>query len=123
MTVGEVLPVGRFTVSSWFVGRHGVGQCLVDIGLYGDRAPEVVVPHIAEPLPAADPGEVGERLTLAVAAAVALHLDGGQQVERVVRLVDLNEYKRRQAPPGVKIGLRNFGRDRRYPITNGFRDA
>jgi NAD+ synthase len=31
------------------------------------------------------------------------------------------EYKRRQAPPGVKIGNRNFGRDRRYPITNGFR--
>ena len=32
------------------------------------------------------------------------------------------EYKRRQAPPGVKITARNFGRDRRYPITNGFRD-
>ena len=30
------------------------------------------------------------------------------------------EYKRRQAPPGVKIGKRNFGRDRRYPITNAF---
>jgi NAD+ synthase len=30
------------------------------------------------------------------------------------------EYKRRQAPPGVKIGSRNFGRDRRYPITNFF---
>jgi NAD+ synthase len=30
------------------------------------------------------------------------------------------EYKRRQAPPGVKIGPRNFGRDRRYPITNAF---
>ncbi|MEO5578257.1 MAG: NAD+ synthase, partial [Sphingomicrobium sp.] len=30
------------------------------------------------------------------------------------------EYKRRQAPPGVKIGTRNFGRDRRYPITNAF---
>ena len=30
------------------------------------------------------------------------------------------EYKRRQAPPGVKLGSRNFGRDRRYPITNSF---
>jgi NAD+ synthase len=30
------------------------------------------------------------------------------------------EYKRRQAPPGVKLGSRNFGRDRRYPITNAF---
>ena len=31
------------------------------------------------------------------------------------------EYKRRQAPPGVKLGSRNFGRDRRYPISNAFR--
>jgi NAD+ synthase (glutamine-hydrolysing) len=41
-------------------------------------------------------------------------------VRRVVRLVDRNEYKRRQAPPGVKITRRAFGRDRRYPLTNGF---
>ncbi|WP_428635031.1 NAD+ synthase [Sedimenticola sp.] len=41
-------------------------------------------------------------------------------VRRVVRLVDRNEYKRRQAPPGVKISQRAFGRDRRYPLTNGF---
>jgi len=41
-------------------------------------------------------------------------------VERVVRMVDRNEYKRRQAPPGVKITQRAFGRDRRYPITSGF---
>lgn len=42
-------------------------------------------------------------------------------VQRVWRLLDLAEYKRRQAPPGVKITARAFGRDRRYPITNGFR--
>jgi NAD+ synthase (glutamine-hydrolysing) len=41
-------------------------------------------------------------------------------VRKVARLVDLNEYKRRQAPPGVKISRRAFGRDRRYPITCGF---
>jgi NAD+ synthase (glutamine-hydrolysing) len=41
-------------------------------------------------------------------------------VVRVARLVDRNEYKRRQAPPGVKISRRAFGRDRRYPMTNGF---
>jgi len=39
------------------------------------------------------------------------------------RLLNVAEYKRRQAPPGVKIGRRNFGRDRRYPITNAFRTA
>jgi NAD+ synthase (glutamine-hydrolysing) len=38
-------------------------------------------------------------------------------VARVARLVDINEYKRRQAPPGVRISRRAFGRDRRYPIT------
>ncbi|WP_374382146.1 NAD+ synthase [Dongia sp.] len=42
-------------------------------------------------------------------------------VLRVWRMLDLAEYKRRQAPPGVKISRRAFGRDRRYPITNGFR--
>lgn len=43
------------------------------------------------------------------------------QVERVVRLVDVNEYKRRQAPIGVRISQRGFGRDRRYPITSGWK--
>lgn len=42
-------------------------------------------------------------------------------VERVVRLVDMNEYKRRQAPIGVRITERGFGKDRRYPITNGWK--
>jgi NAD+ synthase len=44
-------------------------------------------------------------------------------VSRVEQLLYTSEYKRRQAPPGVKISGRNFGRDRRYPITNAFRDA
>ncbi|MBJ6138648.1 NAD+ synthase [Marinobacter litoralis] len=42
-------------------------------------------------------------------------------VERVIRLVDVNEYKRRQAPIGVRITERGFGKDRRYPITNGWK--
>lgn len=44
-----------------------------------------------------------------------------QDVERATRLVDLAEYKRRQAPPGIKITERAFGRDRRMPITNAYR--
>ena len=43
-----------------------------------------------------------------------------QTVDRVVRMVQFNEYKRRQAPPGVRITRRAFGRDRRYPITSGY---
>jgi NAD+ synthase len=42
-------------------------------------------------------------------------------VARIERLLYVAEYKRRQSPPGVKLGGRNFGRDRRYPITNAFR--
>lgn len=44
-----------------------------------------------------------------------------QQVIRTVRLVDRNEYKRRQSPPGVKITPKAFGKDRRMPITNNYR--
>ncbi|KEC56922.1 NAD+ synthase [Bartonella rochalimae] len=45
-----------------------------------------------------------------------------QTVEKVEHLLYLAEYKRRQSAPGVKISYKNFGRDRRYPITNYFRD-
>jgi NAD+ synthase (glutamine-hydrolysing) len=44
----------------------------------------------------------------------------GPEVERVIRMVDRAEYKRRQAPPGIKISTKAFGRDRRLPITNRF---
>jgi NAD+ synthase (glutamine-hydrolysing) len=42
-------------------------------------------------------------------------------VERVTRLIQINEYKRRQAPPGIRVSHRSFGKDWRYPITNRFR--
>ncbi len=45
-----------------------------------------------------------------------------ETVRKVVRLVDRNEYKRRQAAPGVRISRRAFGRDRRYPISSGYRE-
>lgn len=44
-----------------------------------------------------------------------------EEVYRVIRLVDLNEYKRRQSAPGVRLTERGFGRDRRYPITQGWK--
>jgi NH3-dependent NAD+ synthetase len=51
-----------------------------------------------------------------------LEADGFDQatVRRVARLVDLSEYKRRQAPPGVRVSPKAFGKDRRLPITNGW---
>jgi NAD+ synthase len=56
-----------------------------------------------------------------VAAIIAAGFDR-DTVLKVARLLDLAEYKRRQAAPGVKVTLKNFGRDRRYPIVNRFRD-
>ena len=44
-------------------------------------------------------------------------------VKKVKKLLDRAEYKRRQAPPGVKITKNSFGRERRMPITNGFDDT
>jgi NAD+ synthase (glutamine-hydrolysing) len=54
------------------------------------------------------------------AAAIVKQGFSEQDVNRVLRLVDLNEYKRRQAPVGVRLTQRGFGRDRRYPITNAW---
>ncbi|HET9716545.1 MAG TPA: NAD+ synthase [Pseudolabrys sp.] len=57
-----------------------------------------------------------------ISAVVAAGFDR-DTVLRVDRMINNAEYKRRQAAPGVKVTLKNFGRDRRYPITNRFRDA
>ncbi len=56
-----------------------------------------------------------------LASIVAAGFDR-ETVARVDRLLNIAEYKRRQAAPGVKVTRKNFGRDRRYPITNKFRD-
>jgi NAD+ synthase len=73
--------------------------------------------------PVLDPillGLVEEELSVDEVAARGFDRD---VVARIERLLCIAEYKRRQAPPGVKLGKRNFGRDRRYPITNAFRTA
>jgi NAD+ synthase len=57
-----------------------------------------------------------------IAAIVAAGFDR-EMVMRVEGMINIAEYKRRQACPGVKVTLRNFGRDRRYPIVNHFRDS
>jgi NAD+ synthase (glutamine-hydrolysing) len=62
-------------------------------------------------------GYVEEDVDAAELVARGLPAD---DVERVLRMVDRAEYKRRQAPPGIKISTKAFGRDRRLPITNGY---
>jgi len=56
-------------------------------------------------------------------SAVVARGHSPSEVARIEHLLYIAEYKRRQAPPGVKITRKNFGRDRRYPITNGYRSA
>jgi NAD+ synthase len=65
-----------------------------------------------------------ERLVEGEESVAAIVADGFDRdtVMRVERMLNIAEYKRRQAAPGVKVTLKNFGRDRRYPITNRFRD-
>ncbi len=100
---------------------------------------EVIPPRVIERPPSAElapdqkdedslpPYEVLDRiLELYVerdysAAAIVAEGLPREQVERVIRLVDRNEYKRRQAPIGVRITQRGFGRDRRYPITSAWK--
>ena len=65
-------------------------------------------------------GLIEEELSVAEIVARGFARD---TVTRVQRLLYSAEYKRRQAPPGVKITRRSFGRDRRYPMTNGFRET
>jgi NH3-dependent NAD+ synthetase len=67
-------------------------------------------------LEAADAHELGD---LGREQLIARGLPAAE-VDRVIRLVDLSEYKRRQNPPGPKVTSKAFGRDRRVPITNRY---
>ena len=71
--------------------------------------------------PDQDPSRV-DRDTLLTAYALDMATpDERADVERVTRLIQVNEYKRRQAPVGIRVTRRSFGKDWRYPITNRFR--
>ena len=99
--------------------RNGDSVEHADHGLRPDQRDDDSLP----PYEILDPilhGLVEEELS--VAEIVARGFDEAT-VARIERLLYLAEYKRRQAPPGVKLGSRNFGRDRRYPITHRFRSG
>ena len=64
--------------------------------------------------------DASEMAKNSIAQIIAAGFDS-ESVEKVTRLIKLNEYKRRQAPPGVRVTTRAFGRDWRYPITSQFR--
>ena len=103
---------------------------------YGPEPEEVIPTQVIERAPSAElaPGQIDQDnlppydildqiLELYVendCSADAIVAEGFDEVivRKIVRMVDLNEYKRRQSPIGVRLTKRGFGRDRRYPITN-----
>jgi NAD+ synthase len=120
-----------FAISKW----RNANKPRLGLGPDGPVMPETIItkPPSAElrdnqkdsdslpDYPILDPilmGLVEEELSVDDVAARGFDRD---VVARIERLLCIAEYKRRQAPPGVKLGMRNFGRDRRYPITNAFR--
>ena len=120
-----------FAISRW----RNVNKPRLGLGPDGPVMPESIItkPPSAElrdnqkdsdslpDYPILDPilhGLIEEELSVDEVAARGFDRD---VVARIERLLCIAEYKRRQAPPGVKLGTRNFGRDRRYPITNAFR--
>ncbi|MEM9255460.1 MAG: NAD+ synthase [Pseudomonadota bacterium] len=105
--------------------RNSLGPCIPQRVI--DRPPSAELRPDQKDADSLPPYEVLDRILelyveqdYSAEAIVATGMDR-EQVQRVLRLVDLNEYKRRQSPIGVRITQRGFGRDRRYPITSGWR--
>ena len=104
--------------------RNTLGHCIPQRVI--DRPPSAELAPDQKDEDSLPPYEVLDRILelyveqdYSAEAIIATGMDR-EQVQRVIRLVDLNEYKRRQAPIGVRITQRGFGRDRRYPITSGW---
>jgi len=97
-----------------------IPQRVIDRPPSAELAPDQKDEDSLPPYPILD--QILERYVERDMSANAIIAEGfdAETVRRVVRLVDLNEYKRRQAPIGVRITRKAFGRDRRYPVTSGW---
>lgn len=140
------MAVGYFTIYGDSVGGYAVIKDLLKTDVFAlsrfvnDRAGRIVIPEsVLTKAPSAElrpdqrddqslpPYEVLDPiLELYVehdltAADIVERGHDEAIVRRIARLVDVNEYKRRQCPPGVRVSVKAFGKDRRLPITNGYR--
>ena len=140
------MAVGYFTLYGDSVGGYAVIKDVLKLRVYdlcryvNDRAGREVVPESVLTKPPSAELRPDQRDDQSLPpyevldAILALYVEGdrtaGEIVElgyddavvrRVTRLVDLAEYKRRQCPPGVRVTTKAFGRDRRMPITSGYR--
>ena len=138
------MAVGYATLYGDMAGGYGVLKdvfktLVFELSWYRNTVKEVIPPRVITRPPSAElaPDQVDEdslppydildeilRLYIEEDMSVNHIIEQGfteEDVRRVARLVDVNEYKRRQAPVGVRLTQRGFGRDRRYPITNGWK--
>jgi NAD+ synthase (glutamine-hydrolysing) len=138
------MAVGYATLYGDMAGGFGVLKdvyktLVFELSKYRNTIEEVIPPRVISRPPSAElaPDQVDEdslppypvldeilRLYIEEdqsAVSIAAKGFSEEDVRRVLRLVDVNEYKRRQAPVGVRLTQRGFGRDRRYPITNGWK--
>jgi NAD+ synthase (glutamine-hydrolysing) len=138
------MAVGYATLYGDMAGGYGVLKdvfktLVFELSRYRNTIEEVIPPRVISRPPSAElaPDQVDEdslppyeildeilRLYIEEdASAQSIIAKGFDEldVNRVIRLVDINEYKRRQAPIGVRLTQRGFGRDRRYPVTNGWK--
>jgi len=140
------MAVGYATLYGDMAGGYGVLKdvfktLVFELSRYRNTLGEVIPPRVISRPPSAElaPDQVDEdslpsydildeilRLYIEEdCSAQAIIKKGFEEevVKRVLWLVDVNEYKRRQAPVGVRLTQRGFGRDRRYPITHGWRSG
>jgi NAD+ synthase (glutamine-hydrolysing) len=140
------MSVGYATLYGDMAGGYGVLKdvfktLVFELSLYRNTLGEVIPPRVITRPPSAElaPDQVDEdslpsydildevlRLYIEEDCSAQAIIDKGFEedvVKRVLWLVDVNEYKRRQAPVGVRLTQRGFGRDRRYPITHGWRSG
>ncbi|MEY3679689.1 MAG: hypothetical protein RL547_301 [Actinomycetota bacterium] len=140
------MAVGYFTIYGDSVGGYAVIKDLLKTDVFAlsrhvnDRAGRIVIPEAVLTKPPSAELRPDQRddqslpayevldpiLELYVerdltAAEIVERGHDEEIVRRIARLVDINEYKRRQCPPGVRVSAKAFGKDRRLPITNGYR--
>jgi NAD+ synthase len=125
MTVYAVAKWRNTSVPKIGLGPRGevIPQNIIDRPPSAELAPDQLDEDSLPPYPVLDRillGLVEHEKSVDQLVAEGLDRD---TVIRIERMLNIAEYTRRQAPPGVKLGMKNFGRDRRYPITHKFRSA
>ena len=124
----DVFALSRWRNRDWLDGLKGpqapvIPEAIIDKPPSAELRPDQTDQDTLPPYEVLDDvlrGLVEEERSVAELAARG---HGAETVARIWRMLDVAEYKRRQAPPGIKLTLRSFGKDRRYPITNRYRGA